>query len=184
MLWIFAAAGALKFTGSAEPTISSRDLPDPPFSGVTWMTAKSYEAPSPPVSPPCSIHWSEVCAQSPHQTPYGATSSREAFANSAADRASLLYDGTNAMFRYQPPSLPACTQWPAVHTMLDLPGLAGSCTTVAEQTIVPSGESKNTLPATGTLSWYVADTALASTGAGSGSVTPWSPEMSLSSTPL
>ncbi len=32
------------------------------------------------------------------------------------------------------------------------------------------------------LSWYVAGTASALTGAGSGSVTPWSPEMSLSST--
>lgn len=72
---------------------------------------------------------------------------------------------------------------PAVHTMSDLPGWAGSSTTVAEQTIVPSGESKNTLPASGTLSWYVGDTGFASTGAGSGSVTPWSPERSLSWTP-
>src|SRR4051794_13225953 len=88
------------------------------------------------------------------------------------------------MFRYQPPSAPACTQWPAVHTVLDLPGCAGSSTTVAEQTIVPSGESKNTLPASGALAWYVGDTAFASTGSGVGSVTPWSPERSLSSTAL
>ncbi|CAM5391054.1 hypothetical protein SVIOM74S_09598 [Streptomyces violarus] len=68
-LFTFGTAGALKSTGSAEPTVSSSDLPPLPFSGVTWMTAKSYGAPSPPVEPPCSIHWSEVCAQSPHQTP-------------------------------------------------------------------------------------------------------------------
>src|SRR3990170_7137236 len=107
----------------------------------------------------------------------------EAFSSSAADLPESLYDGTNAMLRYQPPLLPACTQWPAVHTMLDLPGLAGSCTTVADQTMVPSGESKNTFPAVAALSWYVGGTALASTGSGVGSVTPWSPERSLSSTP-
>src|SRR3954469_24701620 len=95
-------AGASKSTGSAEPTFSSSDLPSPPFSGVTWMTAKSYEAPSPPVGPPCSIHWSEVCAQLPHQTPYGATCSLVAFAFSPADSALLLYEGTKAMLRYQP----------------------------------------------------------------------------------
>lgn len=57
------------------------------------------------------------------------------------------------MLRYQPPDLPACTQWPAVQTRLDLPGWAGSLTTVAEQTIEPSGPSKKTLPACGTLVW-------------------------------
>ncbi len=57
------------------------------------------------------------------------------------------------MLRYQPPALPAWTQWPAVQTMLDLPGWAGSLITVAEQTIEPSGPSKNTLPDAGTLVW-------------------------------
>ncbi len=55
------------------------------------------------------------------------------------------------MLRYQPPALPACTQCPAVQTMFDLPGCAGSLTTVAEQTIEPSGPSKKTLPDSGTL---------------------------------
>jgi len=39
MLDTFGTAGASKFTGSAEPTVSSRDLPPLPFSGVTWITA-------------------------------------------------------------------------------------------------------------------------------------------------
>ncbi len=86
---ILSAAGALKFTGSAEPTVSSSDLP-PPSCGVTCSTAKSYEAPSPPVWPPCSIHWSEVCAQSLHQTPYGATCSCVALWSCSVERAPSL----------------------------------------------------------------------------------------------
>lgn len=68
--------------------------------------------------------------------------------------------------------------------MFDLPGCAGSVTTVAEQTIEPSGPSKKSFPAYGALSWYGVPTAAAFTGCGVGSVTPWSPEMSLSSTSL
>ncbi len=49
---------------------------------------------------------------------------------------------------------------------------------------MPSGESKNTFPAVAAFAWYVGWTAAAFTGAGVGSVTPWSPERSLSSTPL
>lgn len=64
--------------------------------------------------------------------------------------------------------------------MLDLPGWAGSCTTVAEQTIDPSGPSNSSLPDVGALAWYGARRFAASTGAGVGSVTPSSPEMSLS----
>ena len=90
MLSIFGTAGALKSTGSAEPTVSSSDLPVPPFSGVTWITAKSYGAPWPPVAAPWSIHWSEVCAQSPHHTPYGAISSLVAFSSSAVDLAAVV----------------------------------------------------------------------------------------------
>src|SRR5215468_10122917 len=103
MLFTFGTAGALKFTGSAPPTVSSSDFPALPCSGVTWMTEKSYGAPLPPVSPPWSIHCCEVFAASAHQTPYGATSDRAAFCSCPADLAWLLYDGTKAMLRYQPP---------------------------------------------------------------------------------
>lgn len=58
--------------------------------------------------------------------------------------------------------------------MLDLPGCAGSFTTVAEQTMEPSGPSKKTLPDAGTFEWYGATAGLADTGTGVGSVTPWS----------
>lgn len=85
----FGTAGALNSTGNAEPTVSSRDLPLP-FSGVTCSTAKSYGAPAPPVGPPFAIHWSEVCAQSLHQTPYGATCSRGAPLSRAAGLPALL----------------------------------------------------------------------------------------------
>jgi hypothetical protein len=57
----------------------------------------------------------------------------------------LLKDGTKAMLRYQPPPLPACTQCPAVHTRLDLPGWAGSFTTAAEQTLDPWGVMKKSV---------------------------------------
>ena len=94
MLPISGTAGASKSTGSAEPTVSSRDLPPLPFSGVTWMHGEVVRGTRRrPSRPPCAIHWSEVCAQSPHQTPYGATSSWVAFSSSAADLASSLYDG-------------------------------------------------------------------------------------------
>ncbi|CAM5629218.1 hypothetical protein STENM223S_07396 [Streptomyces tendae] len=83
------------------------------------------------------------------------------------------------MLRYQPPLPPACTQWPAVHTMLDLPGWFTSLITVPEQTIEPSGESKKTLPTGAAFSWYGFFSATASTGAGSGSVAPWSAAASL-----
>ena len=63
--------------------------------------------------------------------------------------------------------------------MFDLPGCAGSFTTVAEHTIEPSGLSKKSLPSSGRFWWYGAFTAAALTGAGAGSVTPLSPEMSL-----
>lgn len=66
---ILGTAGALNSTGSAEPTVSSRDLPVEPFSGVTCSTAKSYGAPRPPTEAPWSIHCSEVCAHEPHHTP-------------------------------------------------------------------------------------------------------------------
>src|SRR6478752_698371 len=180
MLSISGTAGALNSTGRAEPTVSSRDLPVGPFSGATWSTAKSYGAPCPPVAAPWLIHWSEVCAHWPHHTPYGAICSLDAFCSSAVDMPVSLYEGTKAMLRYQPPFLPACTQWPAVQTMLDLPGWAGSCTTVAEQTIEPSGPSNRSFPDAGALSWYGVLRPAASTGAGVGSVTPSSPEMSLS----
>src|SRR3954447_23698920 len=78
------------------------------------------------------------------------------------------------MLRYQPPLPPACTQWPAVHTRLDLPGWLTSLMTVPEQTIEPSGESKKTLPTGAAYWWYGVFSAVASTGAGSGSLTPWS----------
>src|SRR5262249_2119928 len=39
MLDTFGTAGASKFTGNAEPTVSSSDLPPLPCSGVTWITA-------------------------------------------------------------------------------------------------------------------------------------------------
>ncbi len=77
------------------------------------------------------------------------------------------------MLRYQPPLPPACTQWPAVHTRLDLPGWLTSLITVPEQTAGPSGESKKTLPTGAALRWYGVFSACARTGAGSGSLTPW-----------
>ncbi|CAM5535976.1 hypothetical protein SSPIM334S_03899 [Streptomyces spiroverticillatus] len=164
-------------TGSAEPTVSSRDLP-PPFSEVTLSTAKSYGAPSPPVGPPWEIHWAEVSALLAHHTPYGAICSR--VVSPETRRAWSLYEGTKATLRYQPPLAPACTQWPAVHTRLDLPGCAGSFTTVAEQDIDPSGPSNSNRPDSGAAEWYGALAAFAGRRAGIGSVTPLSPEMSLS----
>lgn len=68
------------------------------------------------------------------------------------DSASLLYDGTNTMFRCQTPVRPECTQCPAVHTRLEAPGSAGSVTAVPEQTRGPSGVSKNTFPKTAAFS--------------------------------
>ncbi len=133
---------------------------------------------------PSAIHWSEVLTHSAHHTPYGAICSRVAFSRAEVASAESLYEGTKAMLRYQPPFFPLCTQCPAVQTMLDLPGCAGSFTTVAEQTMEPSGPSKKTFPDSGALSWYFASTAFARTGSGAGSVTPLSPEMSSSSTGL
>ncbi len=89
MLATFGTACALNSTGSAEPTVSSRDFLLP-FSGATCSTAKSYGAPAPPVGPPLAIHWSEVCAQSLHQTPNGATVSRGAPLSCAAGLPALL----------------------------------------------------------------------------------------------
>lgn len=66
---ICGTAGALNSTGSAEPTVSSSDLPVEPFSGATCSTAKSYGAPCPPVDAPSAIHCSEVWAHRPHHTP-------------------------------------------------------------------------------------------------------------------
>ncbi|MGX1303721.1 hypothetical protein RKD35_005209 [Streptomyces albogriseolus] len=83
------------------------------------------------------------------------------------------------MLRYQPPSAPACTQCPAVHTRLDLPGWLTSLITVPEQTAGPSGESKNTFPTGAAFSWYGVFSATAVTGAGSGSLSPWAAEASL-----
>src|SRR3954454_2528820 len=88
------------------------------------------------------------------------------------------------MLRYQPPLPPACTQWRAVHTRLDLPGWLTSLMTVPEQTIEPSGESKKTLPTGAAWSWYGVFSAVASTGAGSESLTPWSAAASLVDTVL
>src|SRR5215217_3098838 len=88
------------------------------------------------------------------------------------------------MLRYQPPSPPACTQWPAVQTRLDLPGWFASLTTVPEQTIAPSGESKKTLPTGAAYSWYGVFSAAAFTGVGSGSLTPWSAAASFVETVL
>ncbi len=177
MLEICGTFGASKSTGSAAPTVSSSDFPVP-FSCFTCSTEKSYGAPAPPVSAPCEIHCEEVCAQSAHHTPYGATSCTGALFSCEAGRPLLLYAGTKARLRYQPPFLPACTQWPAVHTMLDLPGCAGSFTTVAEQTMWPWGLSKKTLPTGAALRVYGSPTGLAWTGWGSASVTPWSSEKS------
>lgn len=47
-----------------------------------------------------------------------------------------------------------------------------SLTTVPEQTLVPSGESKKTLPTGAAWSWYGVCSACASTGPGSGSPAP------------
>ena len=93
-------------------------------------------------------------AQSAQNAPYGAISSGRAFSSAAADLPLSLYAGTKTMLRYQPPFAPAWTQCPAVHTRLDLPGFFGSLTTVPEQTMEPSGESKNTLPTGAAWSWY------------------------------
>ena len=46
--------GWSKLTSSAPPTVSSSDLP-PPFSGFTFITAKSIGAPLPPVMVPFLI---------------------------------------------------------------------------------------------------------------------------------
>lgn len=54
--------------------------------------------------------------------------------------------------------------------MLDFPGCAGSFTTVAEQTIEPSGPSKNSFPDSAALSWKGVCTPTARTGTGVGSV--------------
>ncbi|MFJ2270964.1 hypothetical protein ACIOHO_32350 [Streptomyces sp. NPDC087849] len=51
-------------------------------------------------------------------------------------------------------------------------------TTVPEQAMELSGKSKNTLPTGAAQSWYGVFSRSAPTGAGSGSVTPWSPERS------
>ncbi len=74
------------------------------------------------------------------------------------------------MLRIQPPRLPECTQWPAVHTRLDLPGCAGSSTIVPEQTIGPFGLSKKIFPTGAMCRWYGRATCSAVTGRGSGSV--------------
>lgn len=76
------------------------------------------------------------------------------------------------MLRYQPPWAPACTQCPAVHTRLLRPGLAGSPTTVAEQTAWPSGMSKSSLPVAGEAWWYGVERRCARIAAGSRSVVP------------
>ncbi|CAM5284983.1 hypothetical protein SGLAM104S_03463 [Streptomyces glaucescens] len=60
-----------------------------------------------------------------------------------------------------------------------MPGWFTSLMTVPEQTIEPSGESKKILPTGAALSWYGVFSAVAWTGAGSGSLTPWPADVSL-----
>ncbi|MBC9728492.1 hypothetical protein H8R17_27940 [Streptomyces sp. TRM68367] len=125
------------------------------------------------MSEPSRIHSFEVEAQSAHQLPYGATSEAPVLLSSASDLPRSLQAGTKTMLRYQPPLPPACTQWPANHTRLDLPGWLTSLMTVPEQTAGPSGESKKTLPTGAAFSWYGVFWAVARTGAGCRSLTPW-----------
>ena len=65
-----------------------------------------------------------------------------------------------------------------------MPGWFRSLMTVPEQTIEPSGESKKTLPTGAACWWYGVFSAVASTGAGSGSLTPWSAAASFVETVL
>src|SRR5438270_13903192 len=84
--------------------------------------------------------------QSAQNLPYGATSWAGVLAPWFIGTPLWLYDGTKTMLRIQLPFLPEWTQWPAVHTRLDLPGCAGSSTIVPEQAIGPSGPSTTSLP--------------------------------------